>query len=150
MKTKNRCIRYIKASTEYLDDLERLEVQSFGVNAYSRHTLEHLIKNSSFFIIALCENRVIGYICGEVEDERGHLKSIVVDKEYRMKGIGNEILLLFEKHLKQHGIRSIFLEVSVENKIALNFYIKRRYRIIKLIPHFYLSGEDAYLLVKTL
>ena len=150
MKTKNKCIRYIKASTEYLDDLERLEIQSFGVNAYSRYTLEHLIKNSSFFIIALYENRVVGYICGEVEGEKGHLKSITVDKEYRMKGIGNEILLLFEKHLKQHGIRSVFLEVSVENKIALNFYIKRGYRIIKLIPHFYLNGEDAYILIKTL
>ena len=150
MSTENKYIRYIKASTEYLDDLEKLEVQSFGVNAYPRHTLEFLIKNSSFFTIALCENKVIGYVCGEIEDERAHLKSIAVDKEYRMKGTGSKMLLLFENYLKQHGIQSVFLEVSGRNSIALNFYIKRGYRITGLIPHFYLSGEDAYILAKTL
>lgn len=63
-------------------------------------------------------------------------------------GIGGEMLLRFEDYLSRHGINEIYLEVSVENEIAINFYAKRGYKIKGKIPNYYMNGEDAYIMCK--
>ena len=150
MIARNHIIKFIKATTEYLDELEKLEIESFGINAYSRHILKNLIKNSDFFIIALYRNKVIGYLCGEIRNGEGHLKSVAVEKTYRDKGIGSEMLSRFEDYLSKQEIHEIYLEVSVENEIAIRFYIKRGYEIKRKIPNFYINGEDAYIMHKNI
>jgi ribosomal-protein-alanine N-acetyltransferase len=91
LKIKDHSIRYIRASIEYLDELEKIEIESFGVEAYSRLEYERLIKNPDiFFLIATHEDELIGYLCGEIEGSMGHLKSIAVKKKYRGRGIGGK------------------------------------------------------------
>ena len=150
MIAENYIIKYVKASAEYLDELEKLEIEAFGINAYSRHILENLIKNSDFFIIALYRNKVIGYLCGEIRNGKGHLKSVAVEKNYRKNGIGSDMLSRFEKYLSNQEIHKIYLEVSIENKKAIEFYIKRGYKIKRKIPNFYMNGEDAYIMHKNI
>ena len=69
--------------------------------------------------------------------------SILIDKKFRKKGIGkgllNDLLSLANKKKIQH----IFLEVSVENKIAINLY--KKFNFIKVgerKDYYNLNGRD--------
>ena len=47
--------------------------------------------------------------------------------KYRKKGIGKALLKKFLKIAAKKKIKSIFLEVSVENKIAIDLYSKANF-----------------------
>jgi len=54
-----------------------------------------------------------------------HINQIIVDKEYKRKGIGKRLLEEAEKKAKELGIKVIDLFVSEKNAEAVNFYEKR-------------------------
>jgi len=57
-------------------------------------------------------------------ETRMHINQIIVDKEYKRKGIGKRLLEEAEKKAKELGIKVIDLFVSEKNAEAVNFYEK--------------------------
>lgn len=67
-----------------------------------------VIKNASW--LALNENNeLIGFIVGKSSGRDGWIQMIMVDEEYRHKGIGKELLKLSEEGLKENGVNNIAL-----------------------------------------
>ena len=146
----NENISYVRGSLKFLDKLIILEKELFGIDAYSIREMRALIKNSDFFIIALDRETPIGYICGMIENNVGHLKSLGVKKEYRKKGIGSNLLNMFEHFLAEKGVKKVFLEVSEKNTHAIAFYTRKGYYRVDKKIRFYEDGSDAYILEKIL
>ncbi len=48
--------------------------------------------------------------------------------------------------LKERGVDSVWLEVSVENQAAIRFYQKHGYRQLRRIPRYYLDRIDAWVM----
>jgi len=130
-------------------DIEKicmLEKEIFGVDAYPKYLVRYLIENSDFFLVACVDGEVVGYICGEVKFQKGHIITLAVDSRFRGRGIGSELLKRFINFLKEKGAKSVYLEVSVRNRRAIRFYEKHGFKIVGLISKFYNDGSDAYVM----
>ena len=107
--------------------------------------------NDNNSIDAFINDDLVGYIMGKLSNDNFHILSIAVDKEYRKKGIGSSLLESFIK-LNYDKCNSISLYVYVDNKVAINFYKKNGFNIIKRIPKYYIgtydiNNCDAYMMV---
>ncbi|RLG92848.1 MAG: ribosomal-protein-alanine N-acetyltransferase [Candidatus Hecatellales archaeon] len=114
------------------------------------------------FIVAEYENNIVGYVMVRVETgfsdfhrfkitRKGHIVSIAVIPEHRLKGVGLTLMLTTLKNMVQYyRCQETYLEVRVSNTSAINLYRKLGYRQIRIIPHYYLDGEDALLMSREL
>ena len=91
----------------------------------------------------------IGHIYASVSFDQADIISFLIKKNYRRKGFGSILFKKFLQKLCKRGIKSIFLEVSKQNKIAQNFYFKHKFKKVGVRPRYYkmkLSREDGYIL----
>ena len=91
----------------------------------------------------------IGHIYASVSFDQADIISFLIKKNYRRKGFGSILFKKFLQKLCKKGIKSIFLEVSKQNKIAQNFYFKHKFKKVGVRPRYYkmkLSREDGYIL----
>ncbi len=137
-----------------VEDLERvceIELRSFRDPYPCQLFIVYHYLAPGLFLVVECGGRVVGYSVGVVEGgKRGHLLSIAVDEAYRGRGLGRALVAEFESRVKAAGASSVVLEVSVKNEAAISLYRKLNYRVIGLLPKYYPSGEDAYLMLKEL
>ncbi len=143
-------IRCVKANELYR--VYEIEVKSFNREAYPFNLFyAYYILFNDLFLVATFLNKVIGYVIGVVEkvyEERcGHIISIAVDPLYRGFGVGKKLMLEIERRMILYNVSSIFLEVRVDNKVAINLYKKLGYNIVSILPRYY-GTVDAYLMKK--
>ena len=91
-------------------------------------------------------NKIIGFISYSIIYERAELNYIVVDEEYRRKGIAQKLLDFVLADLKNNMVENFSLEVNVNNKAAISFYLKNGFEI-KTVRSNYYKDSDAYLMV---
>ena len=75
---------------------------------------------------------------------------IAVLPEYQRKGFGTALMKRMEQYAEEKGIRKIYVEPSVENKIAIHFYIENGYKPEAIRKDWYKDGEDSAILGKHL
>ncbi len=87
-----------------------------------------------------------GYLSYWIMGNQALLDSFFLEKSYRRRGIGEQVLKQLESKLRQSGFVSISLTVLKENEAAVNLYRKLGYHIRLL------GKEDGkvYLMEKTL
>jgi ribosomal protein S18 acetylase RimI-like enzyme len=60
------------------------------------------------------------------------------------------LLLTAEDRLRAAHCNSMVLETAVDNAIAITFYKRHGYSVVKTIPRYYSNGVDAFVLEKEL
>jgi ribosomal protein S18 acetylase RimI-like enzyme len=92
-------------------------------------------KDKSNFWIALENDKIIGTIAlCNYGNNRGYLKRMYVDRNFRGKGVSDKLLSTLIKFGKDNGYKEIFLG-TIESMIAANkFYIKNGFQRIKTLP----------------
>ncbi|MBI3666281.1 MAG: GNAT family N-acetyltransferase [Acidobacteria bacterium] len=94
---------------------------------------------------------VVGFVAAHVLGQgRGHLVTLDVLRGYRRQGIGRELLTRCEERLGAAGVRRIRLETAASNRAAHVLYISLGYTFVRMLPRYYPSGEDAWLMEKAL
>lgn len=113
----------------YLDLLNQLTVTNTFVSYLDFFNQLNNI-NSDIFVIEL-DNKIVasGSILIErkfIRDFRsvGHIEDIVVDKNYRSKGLGKQIINYLTQYAKDNGCYKVILDCSKEN---VEFYTKCGY-----------------------
>ena len=89
---------------------------------------------------------IVGIISYSIIYERAELNYIVTDLKYRRCGIGQKLLNYALSDLKNNMVENFSLEVNVNNKEAINFYLKNDFQIKATRSNYYEDG-DAYLMV---
>ena len=113
------------------------------------------------FLVAEEDGEVVGYIMCRIETglpnfglfgliKKGHVVSIAVMPEHRGKGIGYMLMKEAMKNMEKYNAKECFLEVRVSNQPAINLYKKLGFQVVKTIRHYYMDGEDAYLMARKL
>ena len=113
------------------------------------------------FLVAEEDGEVVGYIMCRIETglpnlgffgliKKGHVVSIAVMPEHRGKGIGYTLMKEAMKNMEKYNAKECFLEVRVSNQPAINLYKKLGFQVVKTIRHYYMDGEDAYLMARKL
>lgn len=92
-------------------------------------------KDDYVVIEAIDNNKIIGFINYKFKKNgRVWLNNIVVNKEYRTKGIGTMLIKLFENDCLEHYVREIegkFYPHDEEGDVVRVFYEKHGYTIYK-------------------
>lgn len=100
---------------------------------------------SEGFIIAEKDHKIVGFIIGIITNRNiAKILMISVDDRCRRQKIGNELLLKFINIIKNKNLRTIELEVRIDNISAIKFYEKYNFKIVNKLTQFYQNGEDAY------
>ena len=81
-------------------------------------------------IFILSHPKPVGYLKARVTGDEIEIISILIDKKFRKIGIGKSLLNKLLNIALKKEIKNIFLEVSVENQIAINLY--KKFNFIKV------------------
>ena len=81
-------------------------------------------------IFILSHPKPVGYLKARVTKDEIEIISILIDKKFRKIGIGKSLLNKLLNIALKKKIQTIFLEVSVENQIAINLY--KKFNFIKV------------------
>src|SRR3989344_4896361 len=84
-----------------------------------------LKKNPNLSILAEENGKIIGSALGSFDGRRGYVQKLVVDKDFRGKGIGKKLLDLVVKKLKKAG--ALYIPISCEAEM-LPFYEKSGFK----------------------
>ncbi len=136
-----------KFEFEDVEQVYRIASSSLNEN-YTIDLLFHLWSmNPDGFFVYEMDGRVIGFINSVKTDiDELRILMLAVLKEYRGQGIGSK--LLSHLMLSFPEVRRFYLETRVENKDAINFYLKHGFKIKEVLDDFYTDGGRAYLMEK--
>ena len=116
---------------------------------YYQMKFEKLVQskdNLPISLVAETENgTVAGFIMGElyigqygISQEKATLDTIVVDPDYQNKGVGEQLINEFIKHLKRLGVENINTLVDWNDYRLIHFFSANQFspsRIINLVRH---------------
>ena len=83
---------------------------------------------------------ILGFICYSRLYETIDILYIVVNEEYRRKGIATKLV---GELLNIEGVKHILLEVNKENTGAIEFYNSLGFNVIREIKNYY-NNQDAF------
>ncbi len=125
-----------------------IETEAFK-DPYPPSILIDIYNLGAGFLVAQHDNIVVGYIIFWIRyEDEGHIISLAVDKKYRKKNMGRELVDYAIDIFTKCDVREIKLEVRIENKGARKFYKKIGFEEKKVLKNYYEDGEDAVIMRK--
>ena len=111
---------------------------------WNSSVLESELKNPfSEYIIAKLNNEIVGF-AGVIDTvDQLEITNIVVKKDFRNNGIGNELLEKLIKLAKENGKDKITLEVNSSNSAAIKLYEKNGFKNVGFRKKYYNNTYDA-------
>lgn len=136
-----------------LDDVDRvsqLEEEAFSMPWHRESFIEMINNKDALYMVADDNGKVVG-TCGIITAVgEGDISNVVVDKEYRNKGVG-ELLVseVMKKAADTLNVAEYTLEVRVSNASAIRLYEKLGFVSEGIRPRFYEKPtEDAMIMWK--
>ena len=133
------------SSVKQLDDLqksclEKLEHQDFSF----------ILQNKNYVTVkGEIEGKIVCFVSASISFDQSDILQVCVDENYRRKGIGKELLTVFENIMKEKGVKELFLEVNENNAPAIALYNKMNFSQISKREKYY--GENSAIVMhKTL
>ena len=120
----------------------------FGVSAWSTESIAaQLDKPDSYCVVAVDEEKVVGYIAFEKILDEGSIVELAVDPEHRRQGMGRRLVELMLSSCT--GVKTICLEVRVSNTAARSLYEAFDFEEITIRKNYYDDPrEDAAIMIK--
>jgi [ribosomal protein S18]-alanine N-acetyltransferase len=147
----------IKISEATLDDvtsLTEIEKTIFQYDVISKKQIRHLIKSETALVVkaALYTTAIIGYLVllRRRNSKVLRIYSLGVLPDYRNLGVGKQLLQKAEELSDNLNCECLQLEIQVQNKSALLFYLAAGYSLYGRKDGYYTDGSAALLLRKQL
>jgi len=143
------------ATIDDLNNLVMIEAECFMNDAFTKNQLEYCLRSPDFVtLVALLDEAIIGFVTGSIKfmggETAGHIYTLDIKQCHRERGFGGRLLDAFESVLAGKGIRTIYLEVRVDNVPARRLYSKRGYKPLRTLKNYYEPKVDGVMLRKTL
>jgi len=144
-----------QASLNDLDALHRIERECFTVEAFTREQILYLLKSpNAVSLVAKKEQEIVGFIIGMIENyggvKVGHVYTIDVALKHRRAGLGLRLLDELEHVFFDRGVKTIYLEVRIDNEAARALYRKKGYTELEPLENFYAKGRHGLRMKKEL
>lgn len=148
-KIKKETFQIVDAEVQDIQQLELLE-SLVKTNPLSKQELLSFVGNKNYKVLKLiCENEIIALMVLQITDEV-NIENIVVKKEFQNQGYATKLLNYAEQIALQNGIKTMSLEVSVNNITAFLLYEKMGYTTRRIRKNLYSDGSDCKEMVKFL
>ncbi len=133
-------------SKENLEDIYRIIEENFP-RPWIREQI--LLENIfSYKVVLEVNNKVAGFLFGEIIYEQANILLVAISKEFQGKGYGTYLVNHFLDICKEKDVKRVFLEVSDKNKKAINLYKKAGFKKIDLRQKYYSDGSNAFVMMK--
>ncbi len=96
-------------------------------------------RDPDLFLVAECQNKVIGSVIGGYDGRRGLIYHLAVNATYRGQGIGSRLMDEVEARLRVKGCLKCYLLVIEDNYEAETYYQNRGWQHMQDI---HLFGKD--------
>ena len=133
----------------YLDEVATIENDCFS-HPWSRRSLESELQNeTSRFLVAVEDGRVIGYIGMSAVIDEGYLFNVAVDRQYRKKGVGSALVRELVTFCQKRNYAFLTLEVRESNAPAISLYSRFGFVRVGERKNYYSKPvENALLMTK--
>jgi ribosomal protein S18 acetylase RimI-like enzyme len=136
-----------------LEEVQRLDVETYGDDAYSHVTLRQFldVTGELFQVCKDADGNVIAYgvIARSASQGSGWLLSLAVSLPHRRKGIGSALTRRLLDKASQHSLREIFLTVATDNNAAISLYKELGFSTVKVERNYYVQNEDRIIMRRT-
>lgn len=144
-------MRIEKMNEAHVAQVAALEKCCFSDPWSENSVRSELCNPLSFWLVALDEERVAGYIGSQSVQGESDMMNVAVDPAYRRQGIGEKLVTELAAQLKALGNESLTLEVRASNDSAIALYQKLDFEQVGRRPNYYRNPkEDALILRKKL
>jgi ribosomal-protein-alanine N-acetyltransferase len=145
-------MRISTVSIKDLNEIFKLESNTFKKDAFSKTSILNLILKNTFFFKLINDdnsNEIVGFIIVIQDQEyRVNLINLLISKQYKNKGYGSHLLKHTLNKIKEmNNIEVIVLNVNSKNKVAISLYQKFGFRIVQKIESYYRQKKSAYLMI---
>lgn len=144
------------AKTEDIDQIFEIGKATLPIYYY-HEALSSFIKSSNYLIIVSEHaTNIVGFLIMKISKKNIHIMSLGITKKYRKKGIGSKMLEYLEQIAKHYSlIKTVTLNVHIENTAAINFYLKHNFVKTKEMSNYYSAipyncSLNGYLMTKNL
>ena len=138
-------------SANNIQSIVKLDSEIFE-NKWSENTFRETLENTTQYLFQIeMTGKAIGFICFSVVNKEVELLKIGVDREFRKKGIAQNLFDFLLHYLKTSlSLESfdIFLEVKEDNLEAKKFYFKNSFKEFGKRKNYYKKSGKTALLMK--
>ena len=127
-----------------LDKINNLENQ-LNLNITKLNFFDHIISNKNFRFVKLISNKqIIGILQFSWNKSECDIISIGVIEKFQKLNHGTKLV----EYLKSLNFKNIYVEVSINNKKAINFYQRLNFLKIGLRKNYYKKNKSDAILLK--
>ncbi|MBQ7918258.1 MAG: ribosomal protein S18-alanine N-acetyltransferase [Clostridia bacterium] len=136
--------RIEKLEEKYIEDVFLIEKTFFGLE--NSNVIESSLESETLdYYVLLDGEKVVGfYECSIILDE-AELFDIAVREEYQGKKLSNILMNHLIENCRHRNVRTIFLEVNINNTKAINLYDKFGFKEYSRRKNYY-GDSDAILM----
>ena len=87
-----------------------------------------LARDPDLFLVAECEDRIVGSVIGGYDGRRGMVYHLAVEPSFRGQGVGSQLMDEVESRLRARGCLKSYLLVAEDNHDVDAFYRKRGWK----------------------
>ncbi|WP_432353164.1 ribosomal protein S18-alanine N-acetyltransferase [Sporosarcina sp. A2] len=113
---------------------------------WSAEVFAHELTGNDYatYIVAVCENEVVGHVGMWVVLDECHITNVAVRKSHQGHGIGEALMRQAMNLCRSNGVVAMSLEVRVSNETARNLYRKLDFKDGGIRKNYYSDDhEDA-------
>ncbi len=87
-----------------------------------------LARDPDLFLVAECEDKIVGSVIGGYDGRRGMVYHLAVDPSFRGQGVGSQLMDEVESRLRARGCLKSYLLVAEDNHDVDAFYRKQGWK----------------------
>lgn len=135
-----------KMTKEHLEQIKDILQEQFD-EFWNENVLAKELENPlSEYIVAICDNEVVGYAGLWQPLDEGHITNIVTKKDKRRNHIGTKMLEEIINLAKSKGLTCVTLEVNEHNENAIKLYRKYNFKEVGKRNKYYNNTDDAIIM----
>ncbi|NNF67797.1 MAG: ribosomal protein S18-alanine N-acetyltransferase [Gammaproteobacteria bacterium] len=145
MNPKTLALRLaVQADAEMIAGMSR-EFVEYGLTWTWRanKVARYIEQRDSVVLVAMDGRHLVAFAIMHYGDDAAHLNLLAVHPEYRLAGIGRQMMRWLEKSARGAGIFAVSLEVRKSNRGAQRFYQALGYHETTHLHGYYQGTEDA-------
>jgi len=132
-----------------LKQVAEIEKQTFSCPWSYSGFQDSIKREDRIYLVAAEEERIIGYCGLWIIFDEGEITKVAIDKSFRNRGIGRQLLETLFTFSKKTKVTSFTLEVRASNKPAIHLYEKLGFKSEGIRKDFYERPvEDAIIMWK--
>ena len=142
-------IQYVLFDESHVAPIAELEKLCFS-DPWSENSIRYELTNPlSFWLVAVEEDRVAGYVGSQSVLDEADMMNIAVHPDFRRRGVAQHLVEGLVAGLKEKDVRCLTLEVRASNAPAIALYQKLGFVQVGRRPNYYRNPkEDALILRK--